>query len=577
MGLIAVLIAVFIAVFMTGFPFMPARQINHPAVHVQSNAKTAILMTSRGNRLTTLLQQRLGRLKQTPDLLAKALRGIEKEGLRVDDSARLAMTPHPASLGSALTHPHITTDYAEALLELITDTHGDVDSLMRSLDWVHRLAVAGLDGEVFWNLSMPARLPLEAQIPIAWYGTSNSGMLKHVYRRGLAVRYGKPMQCIAGLHYNFSFPDQMWALLDLPGETAQERQSAGYVSLIRNFVRHSWLLMYLFGASPAVSSDFIKHADHGLEKLGDETFYLPWATSLRMSDFGYQNPAQSTLKPCYNDLPTFLSRMNEAVTTAWPPYQSMGTHRDGEWIQLNCNLLQIENEYYSTIRPKRATGRGERPITALAERGVQYIEVRCLDIDPFEACGISSETARFMDAFLLFCALDNSPSFGEDGFCEESAQNFKTVVREGRKPELTLIRTGVPVLMTEWANQVLNRIQSCADMMAQQTGDTQYMAAVQPQRNKVADPSLTPSARVLEALRSEGLSFEAFGLKLSTEHTHIHAQAGLSATEKALGERLKTESIEAQVELESSDLLSFDQYVAQFHDALRSPTGNHGA
>lgn len=522
--------------------------------------------------MTTLLQQRLGRLSQTPELLAQALRGIEKEGLRVDDSGRLAMTPHPASLGCALTHPHITTDYAEALLELITDTHSDVDSLMRALDWVHRLAVDGLDREIFWNQSMPAALPSEAQIPIAWYGTSNSGMLKHVYRRGLAVRYGKPMQCIAGLHYNFSFPSEMWDLFDLPGESAQDRQSAGYVSLIRNFVRHSWLLMYLFGASPAVGRQFIKHPSHGLETLAKDTLYLPWATSLRMSDFGYQNPAQSTLKPCYNDLPTFLSRMYEAVTTAWPAYQKMGTHHDGQWIQLNCNLLQIENEYYSTIRPKRATARGERPITALAERGVQYIEVRCLDIDPFEPCGISAQTAHFMDAFLLYCALDNSPSFGEDGFCEESAQNFKTVVREGRKPGLTLNRTGVPVLLDEWATQVLNRVQSCAEMMAQQTGDVQYLAAVQPQRNKVADPSLTPSARVLAALRKEGLSFEAFGLRLSAEHTNTLAQAGLSTTERAIGENLRIESLRAQIDLESNDQLSFEEYVANFHNAVRSPT-----
>jgi glutamate--cysteine ligase len=528
-------------------------------------------MTSRGNRLTTLLQQRLDRLRQAPPMLAQALRGIEKEGLRVDDAGRLAMTPHPATLGSALTHPHITTDYAEALLELITDTHTDVNSLMQSLDWVHRLAVDGLDREVFWNQSMPAALPPEAQIPIAWYGQSNSGMLKHVYRRGLAVRYGKPMQCIAGLHYNFSLPSALWGLLDLPGESAQVRQSAGYVSLIRNFVRHGWLLMYLFGASPAVGRDFIKHDDHGLETLNGDTLYLPWATSLRMSDFGYQNPAQSTLKPCYNDLPTFLSRMYEAVTTPWPAYEKITTHQNGEWVQLNCNLLQIENEYYSTIRPKRTTARGERPITALTERGVQYIEVRCLDIDPFEPCGISATTARFMDAFLLFCALDNSPSFGEDGFCEESAQNFKTVVRQGRKPGLTLSQGGIPVPLSEWANQTLDRIESCAEVLAQQINDQDYLDAIQTQRDKVADPSLTPAARVLDTLRQENLSFEAFGLKLSTEHTNRLIAAGLSESERAQGVRLRDESVIAQTALEASDTLTFEAYVEQFNHALKRP------
>src|SRR5690606_13889187 len=136
----------------------------------------------------------------------------------------------------------------------------------------------------------------------------------------------------------------------------------------------------------------------------DETLYLPHATSLRMSDLGYQNKAQSDLQLCYNDLETFLARMYAAVTTPWPAYQAIGTHRNGEWIQLNTNVLQIENEYYSNIRPKRSTGRCERPAMALAERGVQYIEVRCLDIDPFAPVGITPVTSRFMDAFLLFCA-----------------------------------------------------------------------------------------------------------------------------------------------------------------------------
>ena len=98
---------------------------------------------------------------------------------------------------------------------------------------------------------MPATLPGEADIPIAWYGTSNTGMLKHVYRRGLAERYGKTMQCIAGVHYNYSLADGLWDVLDTAPGTTQDRRSRGYIGLIRNFTRYSWLLMYLFGAAPA--------------------------------------------------------------------------------------------------------------------------------------------------------------------------------------------------------------------------------------------------------------------------------------------------------------------------------------
>lgn len=534
-------------------------------------------MTNRGLRLASQLQQRLSLLRQLPGSLAQCLRGIEKEGLRVDGQGWLSTRAHPESLGSALTHPHITTDYSEALLELITGTHHSADAVASELDSVHRLAVAGLGNELLWNHSMPALLPAEADIPIAWYGDSNTGMLKHVYRRGLAVRYGKMMQCIAGLHYNFSLPDKLWQNPDLfPDPAGQalspiDKQSEGYVALIRNFVRHSWLLMYLFGASPAVSDNFMRSPDdHGLQKLGPTTWYLPWATSLRMSDLGYQNKAQSTLKLCYNDLPTFLDRLYAAVTTPWPAYQEIGTQRDGQWLQLNCNLLQIENEFYSTIRPKRATGRGERPITALAERGVQYIEVRCLDIDPFEPTGISAQTVRFMDAFLLFCALEHSPQFGDDGFCVESSQNFNAVVVQGRKPGLALSRSGIPVGLDEWAQEVLERIADCADLLASQLNDDTYRDAVVAQQAKVKDVSLTPSARVLAALE-QGKSFHEFALGLSQAHTEHFRRAGLSTQEQSSADNMRDESIAAQQALEADKTVSFEQYVRDFHQALKAP------
>ncbi|MCJ9710393.1 glutamate--cysteine ligase, partial [Bordetella hinzii] len=166
-------------------------------------------MTAHSNPRLALVQAHL-------DLLAQTLRGVEKEGLRVDAQGALALTPHPSGLGSALTNEQVTTDYSEALLELITGTHTSVDSLLAELRDTHRFVYSVLDGEFIWNQSMPARLPPEAEIPIAWYGKSNTAMLKHVYRRGLAERYGKTMQCIAGVHYNFSLPDALWPLIE-PG------------------------------------------------------------------------------------------------------------------------------------------------------------------------------------------------------------------------------------------------------------------------------------------------------------------------------------------------------------------------
>lgn len=520
----------------------------------------------------SILTQRLAALQSHPEVLGKSLRGIEKEGLRVDVAGTLSKRPHPSALGSALTHPRITTDYSEALLELITGTHSNVDSLMAELDEVHRVVACSLNDELMWNHSMPARLPADNEIPIGWYGTSNTGMIKHVYRKGLAERYGRTMQCIAGLHYNFSFDESFWERLDLPQPTAQERRSSGYIALIRNFTRYSWLLMYLFGASPALSKNFLRGKLGDLVELDEQTMYLPHATSLRMSDLGYQNKAQSGLKLCYNDLSAFLERLYDAVTSPWPDYQAIGTHRHGEWIQLNTNVLQIENEFYSSIRPKRTTVPCERPITALAERGIQYIEVRCLDIDPTQPIGISAETARFVDAFILFCALQESPPFTDSGWCPESAANFAKVVKQGRQPELVLSTLGKDIPLKQWADELLDEISQCAHTLDEALNEKAYEKAVLTQREKVADPTKTPSAQFLEQLTSRQSSFLDVTLEQSAAHALSLKKAGLSPAELAFTQAQATQSLLEQQALEASDQESFDDYVARFHQALKKPT-----
>ena len=521
--------------------------------------------------MTDTAANRLDRLEANRSLLTQTLRGIEKEGLRVDEQGILARTPHPAGLGSALTNEHVTTDYSESLLELITGTHDNVDALLAELADTHRHVYTVLDHELIWNQSMPATLPPEPEIPIAWYGTSNTGMLKHVYRRGLAERYGKTMQCIAGVHYNFSLPEALWSVLDTQPGSDQDRRSRGYIGLIRNFTRYSWLLMYLFGSAPALASGFLQGQDHALDKLGDHTLYLPYATSLRMSDLGYQNKAQSQLKLCYNDLDTFLGRLYGAVTQPWPDYQKIGTHRDGEWIQLNTNVLQIENEYYSSIRPKRATGRCERPITALAERGVQYVEVRCLDIDPFSPVGIDAATARFVDAFLLFCTASDSPFFPANGYCQRSADNFSVVVKEGRKPGLTLDRDGQTIGLTQWGHELLDQIAPYAALYDSAVGGTAYADALAAQRAKLDQPDTTPSARLLAELKDGGLSFHDYSLALSRKHADALRAHPLPADVATAYQQAAAESAAEQLRLEQSDTEDFDTYVTRYHAALKAP------
>ncbi|MEN2506987.1 glutamate--cysteine ligase [Stutzerimonas stutzeri] len=523
--------------------------------------------------MSDLLSHRLALLAEHPNLplLSQCLHGIERECLRIDNDGQLAMTPHPRALGSALTHPKITTDYSEALLEFITGTETDPARTLDELDAIHRYTYSRLDSEFLWSPSMPGLLPEEAQIPIAEYGSSNIGRLKYVYRQGLALRYGKTMQCIAGIHYNFSLPEALWSVLqadEQDGRSPQDYQSWRYIALIRNFRRYSWLLMYLFGASPALDASFMRGRAHQLEQFDDETLYLPYATSLRMSDLGYQSNAQAGLTPCYDDLPSYTSSLHKAVSTPYPEYAALGTKdAEGNWQQLNTNILQIENEYYSNIRPKRVTGTGERPLHALRARGIQYIEVRCLDINPFLPLGIDLGEARFLDAFLLFCALQQSPCLIE-GECRASSDNFLKVVKQGREPGLELSRCGEPVSLQHWASELIGQISQVAELLDRSQGSDEHIRAIAAQQAKVDDSSLTPSAQVLEAMRRHGESFSQFALRQTRQHAEDFRGRALSDADVAWFDEAARSSLAQQTEMEAADTQDFDSFVEEYQRSL---------
>ncbi|AJQ49568.1 glutamate--cysteine ligase [Pseudomonas putida S13.1.2] len=520
--------------------------------------------------LSELLNRRLSLLGANLPLLKQCLHGIERECLRVTDEGRLAQTPHPEALGSALTNEQITTDYSESLLEFITPALADPAKVLESLEETHRFVYTKLGEEYLWSPSMPCTLPAEEDIPIAEYGSSNIGKLKHVYRKGLALRYGRTMQCIAGIHYNFSLPEALWPLLrEAEGSTQDNRdyQSSAYIALIRNFRRYSWLLMYLFGASPALDKGFLRGRPHQLEELDAETLFLPYATSLRMSDLGYQSNAQAGLTPCYNNLASYTDSLRKAVGTPYPPYVEVGTHVDGEWVQLNTNILQIENEYYSNIRPKRVTYTGERPIQALTSRGVQYVEVRCLDINPFLPVGIDLTEARFLDAFLLFCALEDSPQL-DNGECGQCTDNFLTVVKEGRRPGLELHRNGQPISLKDWAGELIERIRQLANLLDQAQGSDEHAKALDAQQAKVDDTSLTPSAQVLARMTEHDESFVQFSLRQSRVHAETFREQPLSHEKQQAFETLARESLAKQSELEQDEVGDFDLFVGAYQASI---------
>ncbi|SDF87760.1 glutamate-cysteine ligase [Paraburkholderia phenazinium] len=534
------------------------------------NVRLASMPNTTTSRTTDLLSHRLSVLASGAQrhALLTGLRGIERESLRVTPDGQLALTPHPRALGSALTHPSLTTDYSEALIELITPAEHDAAITLEKLDELHRFVYAKLGDEILWNNSMPGLLPAtDDGIPIAQYGSSNIGKLKYVYRVGLALRYGRTMQTIAGIHYNYSLNEEVWRVLHADQQStasAVDFQSERYLALIRNFRRTNWLLMYLFGASPALDRRFLRDRKHTLETFDADTLYRPYATSLRMSDLGYSNTtAQAALHADYDTLPGYLDALAKAVSQPYPPYEAIGTQRDGEWVQINTNVLQIENEFYSTIRPKRVTYPGERPLHALASRGVQYVEVRCMDIDPFEPTGIALETTRFLDAYLLVCAFEDSAPLPPAAYCEAN-QNFGRVTMEGRKPGLELTRDGKPVAMHDWAEELFAKIEIAAKTLDTLHGNDMHMRALAAQRAKLADVSLTPSARVLQTMRDKQQSFLAFGLEQSEAHAaYFRARPLDAATEQTFTE-LAAQSLDEQERLEREEVGSFDAFVAAY-------------
>ncbi|GAB3037184.1 glutamate--cysteine ligase [Bowmanella dokdonensis] len=512
---------------------------------------------------------------QVADTLKGILRGIEREALRINADGSIAQTPHPRTLGSALCHDLITTDFSEALLEFITQPHADPRQALAQLRDIHKFVLEHLGDERLWPVSMPCYIDSEDSIPLARYGTSNVGRMKTLYRTGLKNRYGSMMQAIAGVHFNFSLPRAFWQswLPEVSSRQAdQDGISEAYFALIRNYRRFCWLIPYLYGASPALCSSFLQGKETSLpfETLPGGSCYLPYATSLRMSDLGYTNKAQSGLNICYNQLDKYLGSLREAIRTPSREFARFAGKKDGEYQQLNANVLQIENELYSPIRPKQPTRRLEKPSDALAERGVSYIEVRALDVNPFSEVGICLNQFYFLDAFLVYCAIHPSASMTQEDFAETD-RNLRAVVTEGRRPGLMLSKSGQSLSLQAWAQQLFADIGQVARVMDEAMGCDHYSASVTTELEKVLEPALTPSARILDHLQSSGQNTGQYALEMAQQYKQrllLH-EYSFHSKEELL--RMVEQSWQRQAEEEASDSLSFDAFLQDYF-ALQART-----
>ena len=517
-----------------------------------------------------LVKERIDRLSErgSATIISGGRKGVEKESLRVLANGNLADTPHPAVLGSALTNSYITTDFSEALLEFVTPAFVNTWETLRVLCEIHQFTYARLGDELLWVASMPCLMGEDDDIPLAQYGSSNVGKMKTVYRNGLGYRYGRRMQTIAGVHFNYSLPEAFWPeykALEESDLDDDEFRSAAYMGLVRNFRRYGWLALYLFGASPALCKSFLGGQETDLEEYNENTLFRPYATSLRMSDLGYSNNSQANLNISLNSVNEYIDDLTTAICRTDPAYEEIGVKVNGEYRQLRASQLQIENEYYSSIRPKRVARSGERPTAALRRGGVEYVEVRSIDLNVFDPCGLNQNAMRFLEAFLIYCMLEDSPSLDERAYAEMQSNHSHTA-NAGRDPDLRLVRDGEEIRLREWASEIIESVRAIAEIIDRGEGGSAYTEAVDAQKALIDDADATPSARVIQDMRDNGTGFYHFAM--ATAQGHKAYFAALTALED---ERLNlytdeaSASLRRQTEIESADEISFDEYLERYY------------
>lgn len=491
-------------------------------------------------------------------MLKKAEHGLERETLRITKNAGLSKNSHPQSFGSPLMNPHISTDFAEPQLELITPVFRIQKGLLKYLKDIHAFAAQNLPkGEFLWPFSMPPLLPKNHEdIPLANYGKSFAAQKRTVYRRGLSYRYGRKMQTISGIHYNFSFPGEFWDFLYKKfGNKSQNKRdfiSSGYFRMIQNFTQISWLDSYLFGTSPAIDKSYLNKPTFSLKKLRGDTYYGKYATSLRMSSFGYCCKVQAMLNISFQNIENYVSDLRKAISTPYGKYSKIGLEKDGQKLQLNDHFLQIPNEYYASIRPKQVVKLGENILEKLSEEGIKYLEIRTVDIDPNEQIGITEEHLQFLHVLMIYCLFKNPPQ-NTDRSQLENIKNHDLVAISGRKPNLKLNFNGQKITLQKWGNEVLSEMLKIATVLNLSKNKNPYKALIKAQIAKINDPTLTPSTKFFKQIEKNG--FLAIGQKLAQKNleffkNHKINNASLKHFEdeakRSIKENQKLENLNAQ-------------------------------
>lgn len=316
--------------------------------------------------------------------------GLEKESLRITPCGHMAHTPHPFG-GEA----HIVRDFCENQTEINTPVQPTAAAAVASLlDYTGRIqrALAALpEPELLWPFSNPPFIRNEEDVPVASFTGVQAG--KTIYRRYLSDRYGRYKMTLCGIHINYSFGEELLRadFAQSGRNDFQEYKNQLYLALAEGLAAYGWIITAVTAASPLLDASFVEKGRFGEDEFNG-------MASTRCSELGYWNYFTPIFE--YSSLHAYAASIHRYVA-------------DG--------LLTAPSELYYPIRLKP---RGKNDLRALQEQGVDHIEMRMVDLNPFAPSGLEERDLLFAQLLMLWLAGTPRRPFDHKDQVQ-AAQNFK--------------------------------------------------------------------------------------------------------------------------------------------------------
>lgn len=358
--------------------------------------------------------------------------GIEREMLRVDKAGVLAYTPHPKGLGNKFKNPYITTDFSESQIELITPAFKESRETYKFVNELYDITALEIGDELLWPQSMPCEIPEGKGIPIAEFGDEKEAVAAKEYRENLLNKYGGKKQLISGIHYNFSFSEELLKGLfaeECNEYTFKEFKNKTYLKVTRNFLRYRWFLIYLLGSTSTLHKSFIENNDctKCYKEVARDSYIHESGISYRNGECGYRN-----------------------LVDIFPDYYSVEGYVDSLKEFIKEDLIESHKELYSPIRLKAVDPKTF--LHSLEEEGIKYLEYRVIDVNPFEKGGIALDDLKFLEVFNLYLLIKEEQKF--ETWQQESLENQNLIAKYGKK-SVVLKRNGEEISKQQWGLEIL--------------------------------------------------------------------------------------------------------------------------